>query len=221
MLRTSDNFFAHLGTDHTYVNSYTLTFSPTSSLDGHRLTYEIPKMAVGNCLFLSDLMIAMNLRLVDFEGKKPPDGATVAPVNAFPMTMIRQARLFLNDVEVSSSDHGAYAWRAYTSLTLNYGLQERHGWLEMLGYYADSEGAFQETDLMGGGFYHRADLFSTADDEGKNRVYFDHPTPMYSKVFTDFVGCDLPLVSGVAARLEFSLHEPSFYMQCPVSGKKV
>ena len=96
--------------------------------------------------------------------------------------MIRQTRLYLNDVEVSSSDGSAYALKAYTNFALNYGLNERHSWLEMFGYYMDQAGTFQNTDVVGGGFYHRANLFSQADAEGKNRVYHGNAVPLYSKV---------------------------------------
>ncbi len=85
-------------------------------------------------------MIALKVKLVDHEGKKPPDGALVAPINCFPMAMFRQVRLYLNDVEVSTSDHGAYPLRSYTNLSLNYGMGDRHGWLEMFGYYGDPAG---------------------------------------------------------------------------------
>ncbi len=227
LLKSSDDFFFRPGSDRTYTNSYTLSFSPSSALDGHRLTYQVwikifyifslcftslilqfkvPKMAAGNCAFLSDLMIAFQLKLTDSAGNKPPDGALVrrdlnlpcqqsfcpgvieassqvAPINAFPQTMIRQTRLYLNDVEVSSSDGSAYALKAYTNFALNYGLNERHSWLEMFGYYMDQAGTFQSTDMVGGGFYHRADLFSKGDAEGKNRVYHGNAVPVYSKVF--------------------------------------
>ena len=95
LLKSSDDFFFRPGSDRTYTNSYTLSFSPSSALDGHRLTYQVliffifpcftslisqfkvPKMAAGNCAFLSDLMIAFQLKLTDSAGNKPPDGALV------------------------------------------------------------------------------------------------------------------------------------------------
>ncbi len=39
--------------------------------------------------------------------------------------------------------------------------------------------------------------------------------PVYSKLFTDFVSCQLPLISGVKVRIELHLNDPSFYMMCP------
>ena len=39
--------------------------------------FKVPKMAAGNCAFLSDLMIAFQLKLTDSAGNKPPDGALV------------------------------------------------------------------------------------------------------------------------------------------------
>ncbi len=66
--------------------------------------------------------------------------------------------------------------------------------------------------MPGGGFFHRADLFSTGDGKGKNRKYHGKPVSIYSKVFTDFSSCQLPLISGVACRLEMQLNDPSFYM---------
>lgn len=41
LLKSSDDFFVRLGSDRTYTNSYTLNFSPSSTLDGHRLTYQV------------------------------------------------------------------------------------------------------------------------------------------------------------------------------------
>ena len=99
-------------------------------------------MCAGNCIFLNELVLAMKVSLVDSDGDPPPDGAVVAPINAFPMTMFRQVRMYLNDVEVSSGEHGVYPLRAYTNLALNYNLSQQHGWLEMFGYYPDVAGKF-------------------------------------------------------------------------------
>ena len=38
--------------------------------------------------------------------------------------------------------------------------------------------------------------------------------PIYSKIFTDFSSCPLPLISGVSVRLELQLNDPSFYLFC-------
>ncbi len=77
LLRASDDFFAELGTDTTFTNSYTLTFSPTSVVQDHRVTYEIPKMAAGSCIFLGDLLLSMMVKLVDKSGNAPADGSLV------------------------------------------------------------------------------------------------------------------------------------------------
>ncbi len=81
----------------------------------------------------------------------------------------------------------------------------------MFGFYMDTADGFQVTDAVGGGYFHRANLFSTADGEGKNRVYHNAAVPVYSKIFTDFASNPLPLISGVAVRLELTLNPTSYY----------
>ncbi len=77
LLQASDDFFAELGTDTTFTNSYTLMFSPTSVVQDHRFTYEIPKMAAESCIFLGDLLLSMMVKLVDKSGNAPADGSLV------------------------------------------------------------------------------------------------------------------------------------------------
>ncbi len=102
--------------------------------------------------------------------------------------------------------------RAYTNLLLNYGLSERQGWLEMFGFFMDKADGFQVTDTFSGGFFHRANLFSTADGKGENRKYHGKPVFVYSRIFSNFASNPLPLISGVAVRLELSLNPASFYI---------
>ncbi len=77
LLRSSEDFFAQLGVDTSFQNSYTLTFAPSSVLEDHRICYEIPKMSAGSCLFLGDLMLSMMVRLVDKDGNPPTNGSLV------------------------------------------------------------------------------------------------------------------------------------------------
>ena len=133
-LNDEDNFFAKLKTDYSYVNSQQLSFTPCSVITDHRISFEIPKLTGSNCLFLNDLVLLMNLKIVDHEGKKPPDDAKVAPINFFPATMFREARVILNETEVSVSENASYGIQAYSNVVLNYGNEEKFGYYTAYGY---------------------------------------------------------------------------------------
>ena len=226
-VNSADNFFAKAPIDYTWTNSYDLTINPSCAITEHRLCFEIPKMVSPNHIFLGEIDMLLNLRIVDKDGNPPEDvevtvpatteggtptkeklTARVAPINFFPMTMFRESRLFLNDTEASSSENGSYPLRVYTQMILNPLLY--NGWVEAYGGYNDDPDGFRLTGDKNYGFEVRRTLFTdpTTNQFLKTSISF------LSHVFTDFEGCTLPLISGVGVRLEFALHEPSFYMLC-------
>jgi len=211
VLSTEDDFFAKTKADLSYVNSQQLSFTPSSVITDHRLSFEIPKLTGSNCLFLNDLLVLLKLKIVDHEGKKPPDNAKVAPINLFPTTMFREARLILNETEVSVSENGGYALQAYSDVELNYAPNEKYGALSVYGYAPDVQGSFQDGDFGGIAFEKRRSFFSHV--AGDKVVYNDTGTDFFSRVYSDLNTTSLPLVSGVNVRIELLLNDPRFYMQ--------
>ncbi len=155
----ADNFFSQVPVDRTWVNSFTLTYNPTGTIDSHRLSFEIPRLSSGNCIFLSDLLLSMRVSLVDFEGKKPEDNANVAPIEAFPQTMFESVRCSLNDTDCSSSDAGGYPLRSFTSFALDYGTNDRHSTLDLFGYFPDTGHLTQSNEVLASGYTQRRMLF--------------------------------------------------------------
>ena len=218
VLNEGDNFWSEKETDMTWSNSYTLTYNPSAAIDDNRWSFDINKLQSGNCIFLGDLLLSMNVKLVDKDGNKPADNSKVAPINAFPQTMIRSVRTFLNDTEVSSSDGGAYPLRAFTSYALDYGIAARWGYLELFGYFPDRGGTSQMGNDNTPGFTGRRQLFGNFKTEPGSKevkfVYHGKTVPVYSKIFSDFSSMRLPMVPGVGCRLELALNPPEYYLFC-------
>ena len=221
VMNVQDSLFSGVPVDETYVNSYTLTFNPSSIISGRSLTFDVPKLDSSSVMNLNGLTMAMKLKLVDKDGNKPPDNANIAPINIFPQSMWRSTRLYLNQTEVTSSDNGTYALRCYSDFNLNYGVSEKLGMLQMYGYYPDEAGTFQEVnpeDFKDNGHYQRRLLFAGLKSDGKTWEYSAKPVCCFSKIFTDFTSCAKPMIGGVGVRLEMHLADPGFSLLCRDQG---
>ena len=209
----ADNFFSAKGTDYTWTDSFTLNFNPSSTINDHLLSFEIPRMASPNFVFLKDMVLQLSLKLVDKDDAKPADDAKVAPINLFPSALFRTARLFLNEVLVSSCE-GNYPLRCYTDFVTNTNFNGRAGGAQTYGFYADAGQTFQD-NAANTGFIQRRLLFGQYKKVGQSKtfIYDGETVPIFSKLITDMSSCNLPLLPDVGVRLELAINEPSYYIQ--------
>ncbi len=135
VLSSKDQFYQSLSTDYTWINSYKLCCNPSSVISGHLMTFELPRLSPGNFLCLNDLGIQLMLRLESKDGQKPKDDALVAPVNLVTAAMFRSCRIFVQEVEVSSSSADCYALNAYTQTLLTNSFTSKNASLQQYGYY--------------------------------------------------------------------------------------
>ncbi len=233
-LNEQDNFFARKPTDFTYTNSYTISYSPSSSITDHKLVFDLPKLASPNVAFLNEVTLHLMLKLQDKDAKKPDDGENVAPVNLFTSQMFRSCRLYIQDVEVSS-DNGFYGTRSYVNFLTSRSFSSKNGSCQINGFYLDRANEAQEFDASANGFLLRQLLFGelkasssedlqeegadTGDGGGGSGAgtgiqvsYYDRAMPFFAKVLTDWSTCSLPLIPDCSIRLEFELADPSYYM---------
>ncbi len=202
VFNADDSFFSKKGTEYTYVNSVTMNYSPSSTINNSTLTFDVPKLSSPNCAFINDMMLHLMVKLTDSKGEKPPDKANVAPCNLFTANIFRSVRLFLNEVEVSSGESGLYGLRCYINLVTGLDFSSKVGGSQMLAFIPDRPGEFQLFDSSANGFLQRQLLFGdimppTEEDPGIYITYHDKPVPFYCRVVTDFSSCTLPLISGV------------------------
>ncbi len=97
---SQDTFFTTVGTDFSWTSSTVIPYSPSSSINNHMLTYEIPRLASPTCVNLDELAIAMVLKLEDSKGNEPPQDAMVSVTNMWPSSMFRAVRVYLNEVRL-------------------------------------------------------------------------------------------------------------------------
>ncbi len=217
-LSRSDNFFAQTGTDYTYTGSYDMCLNPSSTIENHMLTFDMPKLSSPNVAFLNDLVVQLTVKLQDKDGNKCPDDSITAPVNLFPSAMFRSCALYLNETRVSSTEVNTYPLRCYTDLHMNNGFSPKHGRLQMYGYYPDRPHQFQRFASTAIGFTQRRQLFArpAPGTQPGHPVwkYTGNAVSVYSKLFTDFNDCPLPIPSDVALRVELLMNPPSFYITC-------
>jgi len=215
----SDLFWQTKGSDYIWTNSYTLNYNPSSTINSHLLTFEMSKLSSPTCAFPGDAFILMELSIKDKDGKKPEDDALVAPINLFPSAMFRGVRMFFNEVEVSNSEMGTYPLKTYVNMLTNMDYDSKSGHTQAYGFYPDLEGEYQTFDVSSSGFQSRREIFGKLTAQKTTPVtekfiYFDKPSPVYCRLWTDFSTCSLPLLPEVTVRIEMTLNDPAFYMTC-------
>ena len=94
VISAQDDYFQKLVTDYTWQNSFNLTFNPSSVVDSHLISFEIPRMSSPNFVCLNDLAVQLLLRLVDKDGNKVEDNKIVAPCNLFTAALFRYILIF-------------------------------------------------------------------------------------------------------------------------------
>ncbi len=224
VFNSEDVLWAKIGTDLSWTNSFTLNYSPSSAINKHNLTFNVPSLASPNCMFLSDICLRLSLKLVDKSGNVPETGAKVSVTNLFSSTIIRGCTLFLNETQIGTSDAGTYGLKAYASVLTGLGFGAKHGSAQSMGWYDDGPEEAQLFDWEATGFLLRALLFGELKQEPKQSQiqvkYSDVPVEVYSRLFTDFAGCPLPVLSGISMCLELQLQDPSFSVLCRDSNAK-
>ena len=206
-----DLFWNTKGSDYSWTSSFNLNFNPASSINNHLLTFEVPRLASPNCAFLGDAVLQMQLILEDKDGLQPKPEIRIAPINLFTSGMFRSVRVFLNEVEVSSSEMGAYFLRCYMSELTGLDSSSKVGHAQTYGWYRDFGGEFQNPSATNPGFFSRMLLFGK-QEAGGNITYKKDPTTCYTRLWTDFSSCSLPIVPDVGIRLELVLQDPAFYL---------
>ncbi len=217
----ADNFFGQKGVDRTWTDSYTLNFNPSTAINDHLITFEVPRLASPNFMNVGEMVVQLSVKLVDKEGKKPEDNSKVAPVCLFGSSLFRTMRLFANEVQISSCE-GMYPLRCYVDSVLNETLASKHGAAQLFGGYYDTAQSFQKTSKANTGFTSRRLLLASASQPTPGTIvykYHDSAVPIYAKLLTDMTATSLPLLHGVSVRVELAVNEPSYYMVCGDNDK--
>ncbi len=159
---------------------------------------------------------------MDKDGNKPSNVAEVAPINLFTSAMFRGCRVFLNEVQCSSSEMGLYPLRCYTNVLMNCGFSSKLSQMQMYGYYEDRPKQFQLADKRSWGFMERKFLFAqmAGDPQNPHWEYYSKPVPFYCRLLTDFDSCSLPIISDVGVRIELVMNDPAYYMQTKDSDRE-
>ncbi len=94
VISAQDDYFQKLAADYVWQNSFTLPVNPSSVVDSHLISFELPRMAPPNFIRMQDLAVQLSLRLVDSDGNPPADNSILAPCNLFTAAIFRYSPLF-------------------------------------------------------------------------------------------------------------------------------
>ena len=217
-MREEDDFFAFQRTEYTWTHCQVHTAMPTNAINDYSLTFFIPGFEGPQFLFLDEAVLRVDASIVDKDGKPPPEDAMVAPINAWPTTMFREARLFLNEVEVSNCEDGAYPLRNFIEMTLNSDTAQLQSTMKRFGYawdqdntYQGASGTLKRQRSQFGKYFDAAD---PDNPEKTKKVFRFHnaPTTMYGRIGTNFNNCKRPILPGVQVKYDLILADPDFYM---------
>lgn len=221
-----DLFFQRRLQDKTWQSVKTYTLSVTSALSTRpvAIRVSIPKAPHGFFWDLSTLTWFPNVRIVDKEGKAPPDDSKIAPINSLATSLLQNLELSLEGVSVSKFEYNSYAIVSFLNILLNYSYIERYaGNLALTGYTKDTPGVEETINPdINKGFEQRRKLFGAIVEKPvpgtpatKKKVfeYYTETTSFAAKLLTNFTSCPTPLPYGIAGDLLLSIHSPQYYMQ--------
>ena len=137
LIRTSDSYFSIKPSELTWNSHYTLPLAPSSVVTDHSLTFEVPKLSAGHFMFPNQMEIQLGLRIVDKDGNTPDDDAVVSVVNNIGASLFRSVRVFIGDVQVSSSELDTHGLRSYVTTLLNRSYSPKFASLQAYGWYQD------------------------------------------------------------------------------------
>ena len=125
-------------------------------------------------------------------------------------------QLFFNDVEVSTIDNAFYPVVCYLNTLLGLDMSSKNGQVQAFGYYADSGVQAQDLKPGGLGFLQRREQFGRMKLVGTDEkfVYYEKARPFFSRLFTSLTSNPLPIVSGIAARVELLHSAKEFPVLC-------
>ncbi len=137
LIRASDLFFATRPSELTWTSHYTLPLAPSSVVTDNSLHFDVPKLSASHFLFPSQMEIQLGLRIVDKEGNTPKDDSVVSVVNNIGASLFRSVRVFIGDVQVSSTELDTHGLRAYVSTLLNRSYSPKFASLQAYAWYQD------------------------------------------------------------------------------------
>ncbi len=137
VFNADDLYYQRRGTEYTYVNSYTLNYAPSSAINDHSLTFEVPPLSSPNCICMSELCLRLSVALVDKDNKPPAQGSLVSVVNLVSANLFRNMRLLINEVECSSSDAGTYGLKCFATMLTGLFFGAKHSSAQQYAYYED------------------------------------------------------------------------------------
>lgn len=79
----TDLFFRHPAYESVWTRTWINQYSPVGNPDDARLTFNITPTLPGNYMNLSDAFIALELGIVDKDGKAPTTDDSVSIINSF------------------------------------------------------------------------------------------------------------------------------------------
>ncbi len=153
VLNRADDFFNVRAQDLSWSDHFELALSPSSVITGHSIVFEVPRLSHPNFVYAGDLQLQCSVTLTDASGQKPADDALVSfitiagsrlftsflpqvsVVNNIGAALFRSVRIFVGDVEVSSSPMDTYAIRHFLDTALNYSHTKKTASLQLYGWY--------------------------------------------------------------------------------------
>ena len=105
--------------DGTFYATNTLSTPPTGSPNGQLLIFNIEKRQDNWYTFLDDLQLGISYTIEDSAGNPPPKNARLALVPGFSSALFKSVKFYMNDIEVSTGDAGAYPLRAHLDFLMS------------------------------------------------------------------------------------------------------
>ena len=209
-----DNFFTKEGVDSTWTRRWEVVQPPVATHAHDTLIFNLPKLGPCNYYHLQDARIRMHLRLLDSDGNPPPVEAVVGPCEDFGSAIFSDVKLFLNESQSNGSSSSLYPYHSYFHSLLSYSREKKEGAAALQGYMDQNEGDYKRNSNVTSSFAKRRELFGTLNDEKKFQYYDaeSQPTVITAPVLTEFTSTSLPILPGVALRLEMKRSPWSFYM---------
>ena len=217
VIAEGDNFNRNDFINHTFTDYFHTVHQQKEALNNNVLTFEFPALSPGLVYDLGSLRMSTKMALTDKDGDRLPNDTMVAPINYFAQTVIKSVEIYLNDLEVSNSAQ-FYSEMALVDGWFNHSMGDRHGSMQISGFYADLPQYVDSVSANNNGFQQRRGIFGHSTNIGGFEFNTNART-IHTHIKSDINTTDLPLLSGVSVRVVIKFHENDHNLWTNATGK--
>jgi len=202
----ANSFFAEYPTDARFLQCTFQKFSPTSSIDGKTIDFNLDRYDAANVYLIQETYVEVNVSIIKGVNDLPSTDKTVGTVNNLLHSLFESVRIIVNDAHISIAP-GNYPYKAYIANCLTYPPSVKTSQLICQGWVTDTAPHMGPT-IANSGFEARSLMFRTNYDSTK--PYRKEGVTLFGRLMHDLVTCETGLPPNTKVKIQLDRSSDEF-----------